>query len=101
MIAGDGKPLNAMTSGPLANVSAPYSYTSNVVNRLNPTTNCWRGKPKSNWLRSRGRLYHSGSNGRRSNGRCKDAGKTAVLGYVADAILPGSGNIVRFLSKFI
>jgi len=31
----------------------------------------------------------------------KDAGKTAVLGYVADAILPGSGNVVRFLSKFI
>jgi len=31
----------------------------------------------------------------------KDAGKTAVLAYVANAIIPGSGPIVTFLSKFI
>ena len=31
----------------------------------------------------------------------KDAGKTAVLSYVANAIIPGSGAIVGFLSKFI
>ena len=30
----------------------------------------------------------------------KDAGKTAVLSYVANAIIPGSGPIVGFLSKF-
>ena len=30
----------------------------------------------------------------------KDAGKTAVLSYVANAIIPGSGPIVSFLSKF-
>ena len=30
----------------------------------------------------------------------KDAGKTAVLSYVANAILPGYGPIVGFLSKF-
>jgi len=30
----------------------------------------------------------------------KDAGKTAVLSYVANAIIPGSGAIVGFLSKF-
>ena len=30
----------------------------------------------------------------------KDAGKTAVLSYVANAIIPGSGPIIGFLSKF-
>ena len=30
----------------------------------------------------------------------KDAGKTAVLSYVANAIIPGSGAVVGFLSKF-
>jgi hypothetical protein len=30
----------------------------------------------------------------------KDAGKTAVLSFVANAIIPGSGPIVGFLSKF-
>ncbi len=30
----------------------------------------------------------------------KDAAKTTVLSYVANAIIPGSGGIVRFLSKF-
>ena len=30
----------------------------------------------------------------------KDAGKTAVLSYIANAIIPGSGPIVGFLSKF-
>ena len=31
----------------------------------------------------------------------KDAGKTAVLSYMAEAILPNSGGVVRFLSKFL
>jgi len=30
----------------------------------------------------------------------KDAAKTTVLSYVANALIPGSGGIVRFLSKF-
>jgi len=30
----------------------------------------------------------------------KEAGKTAVLSYVANAIIPGSGPIIGFLSKF-
>jgi len=30
----------------------------------------------------------------------KEAGKTAVLSYVANAIIPGSGPIISILSKF-
>lgn len=101
MIAGDGKPLNAMTSGPLANVSAPYSYTSNVMNRLNPTTTAGKANLKVTGFAAGADFITQVAMGADPMDAAKDAGKTAVLGYVADAILPGSGNVVRFLSKFI
>jgi len=77
------------------------NYSDRLLGRLDPTTDAGMANLKITGYAAGADFITQVAMGADPMDAAKDAGKTAVLGYVADAIIPGSGNIVRFLSKFI
>lgn len=72
-----------------------------LMNRLNPTSDAGMANLKVTGFSAGADFLTQVAMGADPMDAAKDAGKTAVLGYLAEAILPGSGGVVRFLSKFL
>jgi hypothetical protein len=77
------------------------NYGDRVMNRLNFTTQAGRANLKTTGFAAGADFITQVAMGADPVEAAKDAGKTAVLSYIANAIIPGSGAIVGFLSKFI
>ena len=71
-----------------------------LMNRLNPTTDAGMANLKVTGFAAGADFLTQVAMGADAMDAAKDAGKTAVLSYMAEAILPNSGGVVRFLSKF-
>jgi len=81
-------------------MQAPDTYFSRVGNRLNPMSESGMANLKITGIAAGADFITQVAMGADPMDAAKDAGKTAVLSYIADAIIPNSGNVVRFLSKF-
>lgn len=75
-------------------------YGGRVMNRLDFTTQSGAANLKTTGFAAGADFITQVAMGADPVEAAKDAGKTAVLSYVANAIIPGSGAIVGFLSKF-
>tara|TARA_R110000796_G_scaffold204725_1_gene320834 strand:- start:3488 stop:4324 length:837 start_codon:yes stop_codon:yes gene_type:complete len=76
------------------------NYGGRVINRLNPTSSSGGANLQATGYAAGADFITQVAMGADPMDAAKDAGKTAVLSYVANAIIPGSGPIVGFLSKF-
>lgn len=76
------------------------NYGDRVMNRLDFTTQAGRANLKTTAYGAGADFITQVAMGADPVEAAKDAGKTAVLAYVANAIIPNSGPIVTFLSKF-
>ena len=76
------------------------NYGGRVINRLNPTSSSGRANLQETGYAAGADFITQVAMGADPMDAAKDAGKTAVLSYVANAIIPNSGPIVGFLSKF-
>lgn len=88
---------NASFVGPMP---SPTNYINRLGNRLNPTSDAGMANLKVTGFSAGADFLTQVAMGADPMDAAKDAGKTAVLGYLAEAILPNSGGVVRFLSKF-
>ena len=79
---------------------SPTNYINRLGNRLNPASDAGRANLKVTGFSAGADFLTQVAMGADPMDAAKDAGKTAVLGYLAEAILPNSGGVVRFLSKF-
>ena len=80
--------------------AAAADYGGRVMNRLDFTTQSGAANLKTTGFAAGADFITQVAMGADPVEAAKDAGKTAVLSYVANAIIPGSGAIVGFLSKF-
>ena len=103
--AGQGMMASGVNPRPDASfvgpMQAPDTYFSRVGNRLNPMSESGMANLKITGYAAGADFITQVAMGADPMDAAKDACNTAVLGYVADAIIPGSGKIVRILSKFI
>ena len=76
------------------------TYGGRVINRLNPTSSSGGANLQATGYAAGADFITQVAMGADPMDAAKDAGKTAVLSYVANAIIPNSGPIVGFLSKF-
>lgn len=76
------------------------TYGGRVMNRLNFGTEAGAANLKVTGYAAGADFITQVALGADPMDAAKDAGKTAVLSYLANAIIPGSGPIVGFLSKF-
>tara|TARA_R110000744_G_scaffold380127_1_gene499875 strand:+ start:2615 stop:3487 length:873 start_codon:yes stop_codon:yes gene_type:complete len=85
-------------------IAAPQTalgaYGGRVADRLNPNTSAGMANLKVTGFAAGADFLTQVAMGADAMDAAKDAGKTAVLSYMAEAILPGSGGVARFLSKF-
>jgi hypothetical protein len=81
--------------------AAAADYGGRVMNRLDFRTQSGAANLKTTGFAAGADFITQVAMGADPVEAAKDAGKTAVLSYVANAIIPGSGAIVGFLSKFI
>lgn len=75
-------------------------FIGRVGTRLNPTTDAGSANLKMTGGQFVGDFLVQMATGADPMDAAKSAGKSAVLSYVANAIIPGSGPVVAFLSKF-
>ena len=80
--------------------AAAADYGGRVMNRLDFRTDSGAANLKTTGFAAGADFITQVAMGADPVEAAKDAGKTAVLSYVANAIIPGSGAIVGFLSKF-
>lgn len=80
--------------------AAAADYGGRVMNRLDFRTQSGAANLKTTGFAAGADFITQVAMGADPVEAAKDAGKTAVLSYVANAIIPGSGAIVGFLSKF-
>jgi len=80
--------------------AAAADYGGRVMNRLDFRTDSGAANLKTTGFAAGADFITQVAMGADPIEAAKDAGKTAVLSYVANAIIPGSGAIVGFLSKF-
>ena len=80
--------------------AAAADYGGRVMNRLDFRTQSGAANLKATGFAACADFITQVAMGADPMEAAKDAGKTAVLSYVANAIIPGSGAIVGFLSKF-
>lgn len=80
--------------------AAAADYGGRVMNRLDFRTQSGAANLKTTGYAAGADFITQVAMGADPVEAAKDAGKTAVLSYVANAIIPGSGAIVGFLSKF-
>ena len=76
------------------------NYPDRVMNRLNFGTEAGAANLKITGYAAGADFITQVAMGADPMDAAKDAGKTAVLSYLANAIIPGSGPIVGNLSKF-
>jgi hypothetical protein len=76
------------------------NYGDRVMNRLDFRTQAGGANLKATGFAAGADFITQVAMGADPVEAAKDAGKTAVLSYVANAIIPGSGAVVGFLSKF-
>lgn len=81
--------------------AAAADYGGRVMNRLDFRTQSGAANLKATGFAAGADFITQVAMGADPVEAAKDAGKTAVLSYIANAIIPGSGAIVGFLSKFI
>jgi hypothetical protein len=81
--------------------AAAADYGGRVMNRLDFRTQSGAANLKTTGFAAGADFITQVAMGADPIEAAKDAGKTAVLSYIANAIIPGSGAIVGFLSKFI
>lgn len=89
-----------ISSGAGVGGAAAADYGGRVMNRLDFTTQSGAANLKTTGFAAGADFITQVAMGADPVEAAKDAGKTAVLSYVANAIIPGSGAIVGFLSKF-
>ena len=89
-----------MGTSPIGPMPSPTNYINRLGNRLNPASDAGRANLKVTGFAAGADFLTQVAMGADPMDAAKDAGKSAVLGYLAEAILPGSGGVVRFLSKF-
>lgn len=80
--------------------AAAADYGGRVMNRLDFRTQSGAANLKTTGFAAGADFITQVAMGADPVEAAKDAGKTAVLSYVANAIIPGSGAVVGFLSKF-
>lgn len=80
--------------------AAAADYGGRVMNRLDFRTDSGAANLKTTGFAAGADFITQVAMGADPVEAAKDAGKTAVLSYVANAIIPGSGAVVGFLSKF-
>ena len=80
--------------------AAAADYGGRVMNRLDFRTDSGAANLKTTGFAAGADFITQVAMGADPIEAAKDAGKTAVLSYVANAIIPGSGAVVGFLSKF-
>ena len=101
IIASGAEPRpDASFVGPMQAPTGPSNYINRLGNRLNPTTDAGMANLKVTGFAAGADFLTQVAMGADAMDAAKDAGKTAVLSYMAEAILPNSGGVVRFLSKF-
>jgi hypothetical protein len=88
---------DALFQGPMPQAEG---FIGRVGTRLNPTTDAGSANLKMTGGQFVGDFLVQMATGADPMDAAKSAGKSAVLSYVANAIIPGSGPVVAFLSKF-
>ena len=91
---------NLISAGAGIGGAPAANYTGRVMNRLNFGTEAGAANLKVTGYAAGADFITQVAMGADPMDAAKDAGKTAVLSYVANAIIPGSGAVVGFLSKF-